>query len=92
MNNLICETVQKSSFYTLPKQLTTSIFKSCVTVYHKLFISDLAYTNHTKTILRSSLNYKKLLKCGNVINFLRTNLNPKKPKNVLIPSPSIFPT
>lgn len=45
------------------------------------------YTTHTKPMLQSNLNHRKLLKCVNsTTNLLCRNLNYKKGKNVFMPS------
>ena len=92
----LCQAVPKSPFYILltyypnylllyqPNFLSLSNSNKC--------ISDLYYTTVTNSILGSNLNYKKLLKCVNTINFLCTNFNYKKAKNVSIPPPYLFPT
>ena len=53
-------------------------------------ILDLAYATHIELILWSNLNYKKLLKYVDYSNFLHTNLNYKKDKNVPIVPTYLF--
>ena len=50
------------------------------------------YATHINLILRSYLNYKKLPKCINTINFLRINFSYKRAETALIPSTYIFLT
>ena len=57
------------------------------------FIFDLAYyTRLVNLILLLNLNYKRLLKCVDITNFLHTNLNYEKAKNVPLPPPYLYLT
>ena len=56
------------------------------------FVFDLDYTICTSSILRANLKFKKLLKCVDTLNFLRTNLSCKQAKNVPIAPSYFFPT
>ena len=76
MHNFQCQTVSKSPFQNyLPTTqaayyLTNSILCISTLPPSNSFISDLAYTTCTNSILRSSFNYKKLLKFENFANFI----------------------
>ena len=83
INDFLCQIVAKSSFYLLLKLITTWLTQLCNITKPKLFVFDLAST--TNPNLQLNLNYKKLLKYVNTINFVFTNLNYKKSKNVSIP-------
>ena len=96
MHNFLCQAVPKSPFYILltyyPNHLLLYWSNFLLLSNSNKCISDLDYSTITNSILRSNLNYKKLLKCVNTINVLCTNFNYKKAKNVLIPPPYLFPT
>ena len=81
-----------NTIYKLLKLLTTLLTIFCVITDSNSFISDLSYTSCNSPSLRSNLNYKQLLKRVNISNFLRANLNNKKAKDPLNPSPYLFPT
>lgn len=86
MYNFLYQTIPKS------KLLTIWLSQFCVITYPNLFISDLAYTTVINLILRSNINYEKLLKCDNTTNYLRKNLSYANAETVLTPSSYIFPS
>ena len=55
-----------------------------------LLISDLANVTPTNSVLRTNLDYIKLIKSPNTTNFLFLNLTYKKAGNVRIPPQYLF--
>ena len=78
MYNFLCQIVPKSPFYILFTYYPN--FTDPV-LYHyppnNSFTFDLANTTCINIVLWLNLNYKKLLKCVFIINFLRMNLKYK---------------
>ena len=81
MYDFLCQMVPNPHFtYYLQIVPTTYYPPNPILCYYppltpNSFISDLVYATCTDPILRSNLNFKKLLKCVNTTNFLHINLN-----------------